>query len=113
MREPLVIAEALLRKYGHDRQAKRIGWVAVLGATGDVRFVEEAVSEAVWGGPGAIWDLDHLSSSAVSAAERREDQRAYLRCLIVFAEQLEAAGYGNARTRETANRLRRIVAQAV
>jgi hypothetical protein len=80
------------------------------GRTRDARFVEAAVSEGVRGGPGAVWDLHHLDSPTVPAKERREDRRTYLHCLIVFAEQLEVAGIANARTRDTANRLRKLIA---
>lgn len=113
MRAPLDVAVTLLQKYGRERQAKHLVRLAALAGSGDVRFLEAAVSEGVWGGPGAVWDFRHFDSSRVSSAEAQQDIQLFVHALIVFADHLEAAGIANARTRDCANRLRGFVGRAV
>ena len=92
----------LLMKYN----APQAGVIASIVASeeGSDQFKELLSSTSMWGGAGAVWEVDLAANpGAHSRDEAQRDERRFREALIGLVDEMERAGISIPRAREVAN----------
>jgi hypothetical protein len=104
--------EEILRRHGLERRALFCARVAKCWAANDSRFPEMALSEAFWGGRGAIWDVIPLRGPGIPWDRCISDESQYLTAMVGFADALDRAGLATQRSQSIATKFRTLIAQS-
>lgn len=98
--EALRALVALLTKYGHEGQVRYVEDLVQRKETGDPGFEERFASIDMWGGSGAVWEvnLDPFHRSATHA----DDEHRFRRVIVALAQYLNGRKIGSPPVRERA-----------
>lgn len=86
----------LLGQYGHPERAT---FLAALAEQAPPEILKVVAGPELWGGSGAVWEVEPFNLSDPGVAEAADDYRRFMALMIDLSEMLEAHGMSELSTR--------------